>query len=69
MTGETTTTPKPRRKPNPVARGAVVSPGKAFDHFGLLEHSLGNTDPGFWTADGVKTGTPSGPDCGWRSPI
>jgi len=45
---------EPKPKPNPVASGAVVSPPKTFTHFGLLDHTLGNLDPGFWTATGVK---------------
>lgn len=38
----------------PVAAGTRLSPPKAFTHFALLDHGLGNTDPGFWTADGAS---------------
>lgn len=38
-----------------MAHGAVLTPPKTFTHFGLLDHSLGDVDPGFLTATGVKT--------------
>jgi hypothetical protein len=40
--------------PRPVASGARLSPPKMFTHFALLDHEMGNTDPGFWTKDGAS---------------
>jgi hypothetical protein len=40
---------KPASPPRPVAAGSRLSPPKLFTHFALLDHGLGDTDPGFWT--------------------
>lgn len=43
----------PKPPPRPVASGARLSPPKVFTHFALLQHDLGDTDPGFWTPTGA----------------
>ncbi|MBC8073472.1 MAG: hypothetical protein IAG13_34445 [Deltaproteobacteria bacterium] len=40
--------------PRPVAAGTRLSPPKLFTHFGLLDHTLYDTDAGFWTPTGVR---------------